>query len=98
EALPRPAAARADDERRPFEAEVVVLCELRDLVGSECLGRLDSRLALLQERAAPRAVVRGLRVLEAALAAVDGCHLGSSRRPGAGPLMWASRPCPSGSR
>src|SRR5690348_3339130 len=71
EALPRPAAARAHDERRPFEALDRVARELADLLGRERLRRLDVRLALLEQRAAARAVVGGFRVLEAALRAVN---------------------------
>src|SRR5262249_29283594 len=76
EGLAGAAAAGADDERRPGDAEVAeALEQLVVLLGGEGLRLLDALgLALVQERAALRAVVRGLRVLEAALRAVDVAH------------------------
>ena len=58
EALPRPAAARADDERRALAAEVLQRRRriLGDLLGRES-HRLLTRLAFLEARAAARAVV-----------------------------------------
>ena len=82
EALPRPAAACADDERRALDPEVVVVLGVADLLRRERLGRLDGRLALREQRAAARAVVGGLRVLEAALGAVDDAHAGGAALPG----------------
>src|SRR5512142_1373167 len=74
EGLPRPAAARADDERRPLHADVAErLEELVALLGAEGLRRLAA-LRPREERAALRAIVGGLRVLEAALRAVDVAH------------------------
>ena len=55
-------------------------------------GRLHGGVALLEQRAAPRAVVCGFRVLEAALGAVDEAH----GRPVAG-LTPAAPPCRPGS-
>src|SRR5262249_20224998 len=80
EALPRPAAARPDDERRPFEPEVLVL-ERADLLGREALRRLDRCLALGEQRSAARAVVGRLRVLEPALLAADDVHAGGAAFP-----------------
>src|SRR5262249_60495788 len=70
-AIPRPAAARADDERRPVEAEVLVVEMLADVLGRVRLRRLARGLPLLQQGAAAGAVVGRLRILEAALTAVD---------------------------
>src|SRR5439155_9096360 len=69
-------APRADDERRavdPYVAER--LEELLALLGREGL-RLLPRLGLTvaQQRTALGAIVRGLRVLEAALGTVDVAH------------------------
>src|SRR5581483_6011184 len=76
ERLARAAPARPDDERRPGEAEV--LEGLERLVGVRGLERLRLldvlALPFVEERAALRAVVRGLRVLEAALRTVDVAH------------------------
>src|SRR5581483_7551370 len=108
EALPRPPAAGAHHERRAFEPEVLVLGELVDLVGLQRLRRLRRGLALLEQRATARAVVGGLRVLEATFAAIHLSHrfplrrrqsrhlrsLMSSVKP---TLMRAVRPCRSGS-
>ena len=74
EALPRPAAARAHDERRPFQAEVLMLEVVPDFLRREGLRRFRRMLSLREERAAARAVVRRLGVLEAALLAVDDAH------------------------
>src|SRR5205823_1414764 len=78
--LARASAARADDERRPLDPQVL---ERRgrfvvDLVGRVLLRRLGAALVLHEQRAALRAVVRGLRVLEAALRAVDVTHEGGA--------------------
>ena len=83
EALPRPAAARAHDERRAFEPEVVVLERVADLLGREGLRRLRAPARPAQQRAAARAVIRGLRVLEAALLAVRrrSCYAGGADFP-----------------
>src|SRR5581483_8405797 len=70
ERLPRAAAARTDDERGAFEAQLV---ELVALVGAEAL-RLLRGLGGVQEGTALRAVVGGFRILEAALGTVDVCH------------------------
>src|SRR5829696_9042915 len=70
ECLAGAAAARADDERGPLEAVDGALGEVADVVGRQRLRRLDRRLALLDQSAAARAVVRGLRVLEPAFLAV----------------------------
>ena len=82
EALPRPAAACAHDERRALDPEVLVL-DVADLLGREGLRRLRRLLAAREQRAAARAVVRRLRVLEAALLAVDDAHryAGGARLP-----------------
>ena len=88
--LARAAAARADDERRPVDAELRrELGLLADLLGGERLRRLAAASALREQRAAARAVVRRLRVLEAALRAVD-VRIESVRR--------AAPPCRRGSR
>src|SRR5438876_5915127 len=74
ERLPRPPAARADDERRAVDAEILDRIKaLRHLGSGERLGRLplfghDERSAAL------RAEVRGLRVVVPALGAVDVRH------------------------
>src|SRR5581483_1067775 len=73
ERLPRAAAARTDDERGAFEAQLLELGELVALVGAEAL-RLLRGLGSVQEGTALRAVVGGLRILEAALGTVDVCH------------------------
>src|SRR5262249_6432259 len=75
ERLARPPAARAHDERRPLEPDLAerlqqLLADLR----AELLGLLAA-LGRMQERAALRAVVGGLGVLEAALRAVDVTHV-----------------------
>src|SRR5205823_8025644 len=49
-------------------------CVVRELVRSERDGGLAAGLVLLEQRAAPRAVVRRLRVLVPALGAVDMAH------------------------
>src|SRR5262249_62023570 len=67
----RPAAAGPHDERRPPEPLDRLARELADLLGREGLRRLGARLALLEQRAATGAVVRGFRVLEAAFRAVN---------------------------
>src|SRR5207248_4793446 len=74
ERLAGAAAAGADDERRALHPDVAERLEhLRALLGAEGL-RLFGALRRMQERTALRAVVRGLRVLEAALGAVDVAH------------------------
>src|SRR4029077_16727769 len=74
EALARTAAARADDERRAFNPEVVEGAQrLVSLGRAEGLRRLVALLAH-EELAAFGAVVRGLRVLEAAFRTVDVAH------------------------
>src|SRR5712691_8192920 len=69
ERLPRPATAGSDDERGAFDPEVLER-SLRRAVAflrRERLRRLGAGLVLDEQRAAPRAVVGGLRVLEPAL-------------------------------
>src|SRR6266576_2569252 len=74
ERLPRPPAARADDERRTVDAEILDRIEaLRHLGSSERLGRLPL-LGHDERSAALRAEVRGLRVVVPALRAVDVRH------------------------
>src|SRR5581483_465834 len=91
EGLAGAAAAGADDERRPGVAAALELLEhLVAVLGAERL-RLLPRLGRVQERTALRAVVRGLRVLEAAGGAVDVAHRAAVTRP-------TARPCPRGSR
>ena len=78
EVLAGPPSAGADDERRPVGREVVqgpVL--VGELVRRERLRRLRAALVLDEQRAAFRAVVGSLRVLEAALGAVDEAQAGS---------------------
>src|SRR6476659_4034885 len=70
----RSATARAHDERRHFQAEVLMLQVVADFLWREGLRRLRRMLSLREERATARAVVRRLRVLEAALLAVDDAH------------------------
>src|SRR5919198_1346162 len=78
EGLPRPAAARADDERGALDAEI--LEGLRRVLPVALLGEVRHRglgaAVPHEEGAALGAVVRGLRVLEAALGAVDVGHSG----------------------
>src|SRR6266511_4835665 len=76
ERLPRPSAARADDQGRPADAEVVerVGGLERGLLGREGLRGLDAAVVLGQQRAAAGAVIGGFLVLEAALLAVDVAH------------------------
>src|SRR5215208_771638 len=82
ERLAGAAAARADDERGPLEGLDGALAEIDDLLGRERLRRLGRRrLALLEQRAAARAVVRRLRVLEPALLAVDVRHASGAAFP-----------------
>ena len=69
EALAGPAAARADDERRPVDA--VRRCV--DLVRAQAHGRLTCRVAH-EQRPAACAVRRRLGTLKAALGAVDVAH------------------------
>src|SRR5439155_20867245 len=63
------------------EPEVACLGAVGDLLRRERLRGLRRGLALLQQRAAAGAVVRGLRILEAALAAVDLGHAGGLAFP-----------------
>src|SRR6185437_14824919 len=84
ERLAGPSAPRANDERRPVDTDVPERLEqLVAILGRERLRLLDAlRLALVQECAALGAVVRGLRVLEAAFGAVDVAHsLGGAAFP-----------------
>src|SRR5207302_3845123 len=77
EGLPRSSAARADDERGALDAEVFE--DLRRVVLAVVEGVRHGGLGAAvphEERAALGAVVRGLRVLEAALGAVDVGHSG----------------------
>src|SRR5438270_11193887 len=78
ERLPRPAAARADDQRGPADAEVFerVRGLERTLLRRERQRGLDAAVLLRQERAAAGAVIGGLLVLEAALLTVDVTHTG----------------------
>src|SRR5207302_6963583 len=74
ERLAGAAAAGADDEGRALHPDVAERLEhLRALLGAEGL-RLLGALRRVQERTALRAVVRSLRVLEAALGTVDVAH------------------------
>src|SRR5207237_4959534 len=77
ERLPRPAAARANDERRTFDGEVLEDRVRRAVavVWREGLSRLRSGLVLDEQRPAAGAVIRRLRILEAALLAVDMGHV-----------------------
>src|SRR5207244_2161123 len=85
EALARAPAAGAHDERGPVEPLDRRVRELADLVGREGLRRLRPALSLLEQRPAARAVVRGFRVLEPALAAIHMAHergyAGGAARP-----------------
>src|SRR5919204_2712821 len=98
---PPAAAAAADDERRPLDPEIlerIAHAELR-LFRGERLRRLRA-LVLDEQRAATRAVVRGLRILKPALLAVDVSHF-CNPVPGFS-LAWAHlqsvrRPSTSGS-
>src|SRR5579864_5725488 len=74
ERLPCPAAARTHDERRALEPVQQVMLVLPDLVGGERLRGLRGRVALVEQGAAARAVVRRLRVQESALGAIDMAH------------------------
>src|SRR4029079_4455809 len=80
EALPRPAAAGSHDERRAVAPQV--LLDAAGGVAGIVLGcvchRLLARLALVEHRAAPGAEIRGLRILEPALGAIDVAHTPSS--------------------
>src|SRR5438067_633769 len=71
EALPRPAAAGPDDERRALEPFDGIARELADILRGKGLRRFHAGFTLLEQGAAARAVVCGLRVLEAALRAVN---------------------------
>ena len=70
EALAGPAAARADDERRPVDARPAPASISS---GPKLIGRLTGRVAH-EQRPAARAVRRRLGTLEAALGAVDVAH------------------------
>src|SRR5262249_42697006 len=99
EVLPCPASTRTDDERRALEfleRERAVVVDL--VVGAEGHRRFGVLLVGHEERAALRAVVRSLRVLEAALRTVDVAHRGRSRSGVATPpRRWGSPgPCPPG--
>src|SRR5262249_51636689 len=82
ERLPRPATARAHDERRAVDPELleVGLLLVVGLLGCECHRRLTVLVAD-EQRAAAGAVVRGLRVLEAAFRAVLVAHAGGAALP-----------------
>ena len=73
EVLARAAAARADDERRPLDADRPARrrASLAAPRAESVMRRVARLLALDEQRAAARAVVGGLRVLEPALRAVD---------------------------
>src|ERR687896_213698 len=76
ERLALAAAAGADDERRPLHAHLLEgdRTLLGQLVRRERHGRVRSARVADEQRAAARAVVRGLRILEPALGAVDVAH------------------------
>src|SRR5207253_9361540 len=78
ERLPRPAATRPDDERRPRDSEILERFGGRifPVVRRECLRRLGAALVPDEQRAATCAVVRSFGVLEAALLTVDMAHDG----------------------
>src|SRR6059058_1695103 len=73
EMLAGPAAAGADHERRAVGAKLVERdgSVVLPLLGHVAHRRLGARLLRDEQRAAPGAVVGGLRVLEAALGTVD---------------------------
>src|SRR5919198_2196410 len=93
EVLARPPAPRAHDERRALGAEIFERERgvLVALLGRVAHRRLGARLVLHEQRSALGAVVRGLRVLEAALGTVDVRHY--ARRA---PLPLGRRGCPAG--
>src|SRR5262249_7237441 len=79
EHLPCAAAARPDDQRRAFDAEVLErLGWLVALLRGEGLGRLRPALVPDEQGAAARAVIGGFRILEAALLAVDVAQAGGA--------------------
>src|SRR5436190_11133007 len=82
--------ARADDECRPLGAEVLERdgCIVSPLLRRVAHRRLAPGLVLDEQRAATGAVIRGLRVLEAALRTVDVAH--SSLRGAALPARIAA--------
>src|SRR5262249_25996642 len=99
EMLAGAAAARADDQSRAVARDLVECAVLvRDLLGRGRRRRLAPRLVDNEERAALRAVVRRLRVLEAALRAVDEaqwpvrcrCGLPGTRKASQGRTQGAS--------
>src|SRR5262249_53620503 len=79
EHLSRAAAARPDDERGALDAEVLErLGRLLALLRRERLRRLGPALLPDEQGAAARAVVRGFRILEPALLAVDVTQAGGA--------------------
>src|ERR671936_2074148 len=82
ERLPHASAAGANDERRPADAELVEGIGRRELalLGREGLRRLGAVFLFHEQCAAAGAVVRSLRVLEAALLAVDMAQVTSAAR------------------
>src|SRR5438093_1730394 len=84
ERLPRSPAAGPDYQRGSLDSEIVERGVRRavTVVRRERLRHLGAGLVLDEESAAARAVVRGFRVLEAALLAVDVRHAGPLRRRG----------------
>src|SRR6266540_3741836 len=89
ERLPRPAAARAHNERRTLDAKVgqrdrVVLGELLRREGHR---RVRARLIVDQQRPALGAVVGRFRILETALGTVDVTHTVGGWMRGVSPLI-----------
>jgi hypothetical protein len=73
--LARAAAAGADDERRSLHPEIFERRRFLQLARLEGHRRVLGDSLAYESSAALRAVVGGLRVLEAALGAVDVAHL-----------------------
>ena len=103
EVLARTTPTRADDQRRPLGAEVLEGdgCLVSPLLRRVAHRRLAPRLVLDEQRAAAGTVIRGLRVLEAALRAVDvaiGSRCGSRHlRSRLVEPHARAQPCPRGS-
>src|SRR6266511_2261183 len=76
EHLARSASSGANDERGSLDAEILERLGgcIVPVFGREGLRRLGAAFVLHQQRSAPRAVVRGLGILEAALLAINVTH------------------------